>query len=140
MLSLTIQVPLNSTASQCMSQPCGGMMMTSPGTSFVVASSSYLSAPRHTVTTSLDCTVSCKLCWFCNVQDDRIIGKAYTKMWPAAPTSLHSSSHSLYPLSEQCYVAALVQYRLVQYHNVTECISIRDSLREKIIFSHSVSY
>jgi hypothetical protein len=29
-----------------------------------------LSAPLHTVTTSLDCTVSWRLCWFCNIQGD----------------------------------------------------------------------
>jgi hypothetical protein len=32
MLSFTIQVPVSSTASQAITQPCGGMMITSPGT------------------------------------------------------------------------------------------------------------
>jgi hypothetical protein len=32
MLSFTMQLPLNSTASQAMIQPCGGITITSPGT------------------------------------------------------------------------------------------------------------
>lgn len=31
-LSFTMQLPLSSTASQAMMQPCGGIMITSPGT------------------------------------------------------------------------------------------------------------
>lgn len=64
-LSLTMQFPIMSTASQCIWQPREGITMTSPGTRCDVGTSSYSSGPRFTVTTSEECTVRCRFFWFC---------------------------------------------------------------------------
>jgi hypothetical protein len=40
MLSFTMQLPLSSTASQAMMQPCGGITITSPGTRLLAEMSS----------------------------------------------------------------------------------------------------
>lgn len=72
--SLTIQLPLRSTASQCIMQPWVGISITSPGTNNSVeitsvirldfGSSLLTSVPRTTVTTSELCTVLFKFFWF----------------------------------------------------------------------------
>lgn len=64
MLSLTIQVPNNKTASQCIVQPLAGKIIISPGTSSSVLMVSYTPPPRHTSIMSLPCTVFLNFFWF----------------------------------------------------------------------------
>jgi hypothetical protein len=52
MLSFTMQLPVSSTASQAMTQPCGGMIITSPGTKWLAEMSMQAEiqhSPLHTI-------------------------------------------------------------------------------------------
>jgi hypothetical protein len=67
-LSFMMQFPVRRTASQCITQPCEGTTIKSPGTRCSVGIVSILPvSPRITVTTSEECTVLRRLRWFCNM-------------------------------------------------------------------------
>jgi len=103
MLSLMMQFPVSRAASQCITQPCEGTTITSPGTRCSVGIvSSFPVSPRITVTTSEECTVLRRFRWFWNTsakisQHHPVLWERNPKCeqnpWPSQSTSFWGCCH-----------------------------------------------